>query len=449
MKKFYDAIAGGGEDAGIKYLPHLPDGDQTLKGWSMLLREALANSNSNSDTTDPGSIVRIAPGSGTPESFFTPPASWNVNTQCWGCHSVSRDGRTMVADFYINNSSKSTSQATLATIDLTTNTASLAPKDSMGGVFGAFNDKGDKIIYGWENRNASNAGASTSGVDIVDTTGQTLVANAFPGGCAEPAWSPDGKHLSASCQLSCGTWSWDCPGAQLWTADISGNTVSNVKPAVSSGVSGRPFFSSFSPDSQWLAFAEQNGGFGIGGHVPSDLWLTSLDGTQLARLTQAMGGSSQTTTENISGSPRFAPLRAGGYSWIVFTSKRDYGNQLNGTYQSKLWIAAIDDPPAAAGATMTDPSHPAFFVRGQALDKSNMRAEFALPPCKDGGESCGFGADCCSGQCCDGVCAANAPDSVGCGSQCSALGNKCAAAADCCDSNAQCLDGYCQAPTIQ
>lgn len=42
LKKYYDAIAGGGEDAGIKYLPHLPDGDQTLKGWSMLLREALA-----------------------------------------------------------------------------------------------------------------------------------------------------------------------------------------------------------------------------------------------------------------------------------------------------------------------------------------------------------------------------------------------------------------------
>lgn len=41
LKEFYHAIAGGGEEAAMRYLPHLPDGDLSLNGGSML-REALA-----------------------------------------------------------------------------------------------------------------------------------------------------------------------------------------------------------------------------------------------------------------------------------------------------------------------------------------------------------------------------------------------------------------------
>ena len=45
--------------------------------------------------------------------------------------------------------------------------------------------------------------------------------------------------------------------------------------------------------------------------------------------------------------PVYAPLRAGGYSWIVYITRRDYGNRLNGANRQQLWITAIDDPPTA------------------------------------------------------------------------------------------------------
>jgi DNA replication and repair protein RecF len=44
LQRFYDAIAGGGEEAGLKYLPHLPDGDWSIAGISFLLREAMTRS---------------------------------------------------------------------------------------------------------------------------------------------------------------------------------------------------------------------------------------------------------------------------------------------------------------------------------------------------------------------------------------------------------------------
>ncbi len=44
LKGFYDAIAGGGEEAGLKYLPHLPAGDWSIVGVSRLLREAMTRS---------------------------------------------------------------------------------------------------------------------------------------------------------------------------------------------------------------------------------------------------------------------------------------------------------------------------------------------------------------------------------------------------------------------
>jgi len=42
LKEFYDAIAGGREEAALTYLPHLPEGELSHREGSLLLREALA-----------------------------------------------------------------------------------------------------------------------------------------------------------------------------------------------------------------------------------------------------------------------------------------------------------------------------------------------------------------------------------------------------------------------
>lgn len=95
--------------------------------------------------------------------------------------------------------------------------------------------------------------------------------------------------------------------------------------------------------------------------------------------------------------PSVAPVASGGYFWVMFTSRRTYGNKLTGpeTDTKRLWIAAIDiDAPPGV-----DPSHPAFYLAGQELESGNTRGFWVLDPCRKDGETCESGVQCCGGRC--------------------------------------------------
>jgi len=159
--------------------------------------------------------------------------------------------------------------------------------------------------------------------------------------------------------------------------------------------------------------------------------------------------------------PTVLPVVAGGYAWVVFTSRRLYGNQLTATpwlswppdYDThdlsvatvkKLWVAAID-LGAPAG---TDPSHPAFYLPAQEILAGNSRGFWVLDPCKADGSSCESGD-----QCCNGYCEPNGPmQSLTCSntqptSMCSGVQEKCTTSTDCCDSTNRCVAGFCALPT--
>jgi hypothetical protein len=153
--------------------------------------------------------------------------------------------------------------------------------------------------------------------------------------------------------------------------------------------------------------------------------------------------------------PTVLPVAEGGYAWVVFTSRRMYGNMLQAVpYQSwppdydttnlatattkKLWVAAIDlNAPSG-----TDPSHPAFYLPAQEILAGNSRGFWVLDPCKPDGQSCQSGDQCCNGYCepnGDGgalICS-NAPPT------CAGVSDKCTTAADCCDSTNTCVNGFC------
>jgi hypothetical protein len=153
--------------------------------------------------------------------------------------------------------------------------------------------------------------------------------------------------------------------------------------------------------------------------------------------------------------PTILPVVAGGYAWVVFTSRRLYGNQLTAVpWQSwplsyntrdlgqatvkKLWVAAIDlNAPAGS-----DPSHPAFYLPAQEILAGNSRGFWVLDPCKPDGSTCSTGDQCCGGYCEPGdgglVCQSSPP--VG---SCSGPQEKCTTAADCCDPTNQCINGFC------
>jgi hypothetical protein len=169
--------------------------------------------------------------------------------------------------------------------------------------------------------------------------------------------------------------------------------------------------------------------------------------------------------------PTVSPIASGGYFWVVFTSRRMYGNVApgldspdnfcapppatggnacgpwdigDGTYpvNKKLWVAAIDLNPTPG----KDPSHPAFYLPAQELNAPNMRGFWVPSPCLANGASCTTGDECCGGYCEQGdggtlMCTNNKPT-------CAAEYDKCTKTSDCCGASAgfTCINSVCSKP---
>jgi hypothetical protein len=154
--------------------------------------------------------------------------------------------------------------------------------------------------------------------------------------------------------------------------------------------------------------------------------------------------------------PTSNPVPGGGYAWIVFTSRRLYGNiatippywsdpryvNLTSTpTPKKLWVAALD----LTGTPGTDVSHPAFYLPGQELLAGNSRGYWVVDPCEPNGTTCATGDQCCGGYCedVDGgfVCSAAPP-------ACSNLNDKCTTASSCCGvgQGTLCINNRCAEP---
>jgi hypothetical protein len=149
--------------------------------------------------------------------------------------------------------------------------------------------------------------------------------------------------------------------------------------------------------------------------------------------------------------PAVAPTDVGGYSWVVFTSRRMYGNiadddpweaEPNESCNSgelptkKLWVAAVDKTWTPGN----DPSHPAFYLPGQELEAGNSNGYWVNAQCGAVGASCETDDDCCGGtgddqtHQCGVVSTATVPPTRKCQaySSCSAAGEDCTTGADCC-----------------
>ncbi len=152
--------------------------------------------------------------------------------------------------------------------------------------------------------------------------------------------------------------------------------------------------------------------------------------------------------------PNSLVVAAGGYYWVVFTSRRSYGNTIDNSNPiatpdnvkpKKLWVTAVD-----ISGTPADWSHPAFYLPGQELGGGNIRAFWTLPPCQQNGSSCQAGSDCCNGFC------REVPDDGGLAFSCVAppkgcsnVTEKCTTTADCCGAanGVSCIAGFCATPT--
>ncbi|AKF07851.1 PD40 domain-containing protein [Sandaracinus amylolyticus] len=389
-----------------------------------------------------GRIVRIDDGAGSATSFMpTPPASPWTGENCVGCHSVSNSGRFMAGRLGGGNNIG-------GLFDLTTDlSANPAPTvypltaSSLTWWFSSWSPDDTRLVVAYNDHDAA-----TRQLRFYDPFAGTQVpiSGTAPSG-THPAWSPDGTRIA----YVEGANSW---GGEFTTGNIAilpvpaADTVgSPVTIHVASTIPGSTAdsYPTWSPDSQRIAFA--NGGGSRSERDLSSLYVMSGDGTGVTHLARASSAA------RLDYQPRFSPFTSGDppeYYWMSFLSRRDYGNAPRGnvtrplTRRQQIWVAAI----RVGAAPGEDPSAVPYWLPGQNPLSANISAYWAPRPCREDGEGCSVGSECCGGDCrppAGGgapVCSPPPPEN------CRESGETCSTTADCCpDMGLTCINRVCVA----
>jgi len=417
-------------------------------------------------STRVGSINRVYPGSGAK------PEPLNQG-RCMGCHSVSADGSTLVATIEDPSApsvapySNWTKERAWASFSLPAGT--LSNQTTKSGANSALTPDGKYVVFGGRADLVNNmfvpgskyiSLATTATGNVIADSGLDDLVLTGSDGVMMPSFSPDGKKLAlveAGGDLSDNVL--PTPSVRILYLDFdqastkfdAANAHEIVKASALPANNNQLGYPSFSPDGSYIAY--HSGQYSTGCHdgcVDSspdagDLWISPTAGGDPIRLAN-IDDPPNVADHFTQREPTFCPVSRGGYSWVVFTSMRDWGNVHTGAVinsKRRLWVAAVDQKLGTV-----DPSHPAFYVEGQD-DTPNMRGFWALaqciatptPPAK--GDMCTAGFQCCSGFCVDGQCVDKSKLA------CAGVGEACASAGDCCNKAAtDCVDNVCRVNDI-
>lgn len=379
-------------------------------------------------------IKRIDDGTGVSVSFMpTPPASSGGGQNCIGCHSVSNSGRYMAGRLGPGNNIGGVFDLTA---DLTgnpppsefpINDATLKWWDS------SWNPEDTRLVVSFQ-------ADSTRELKIYDPFlgVEVPITGTLPGGL-QPSWSPDGTKIAYVSEAN--SWGGQMTAGNISTVEVTGpdSFGAAAQVHVAANLAGQPeggvadSYPTWTPDSRRILFAHGTGSRSDwpDGKV-SALYIMNADGTDVIRLDKACGAG----VDNFQ--PNFSPFDEGGYYWVVFLSRRDYGNSqagTRGTQRQQLWVSAISKTGSG------DPSEVGYWLPGQDPAHKNIAAFYAPRACRQDGEGCAVNSECCGGDCRpDGtgalVCAPPPPE------RCRALNETCSTSADCCDGR-DCVNNVC------
>ncbi len=401
------------------------------------------------------------------------------HTQCRVCHSVSADGSKMVVQHGDDYSASSSYALTTAGYP-----ESPYPGSTIGrlGWPGIFPDGSIAL---------SNAGPLSGNANTVDTalydvaTGAAVAANGLAGFVTKagmPAFSPDGTKVAFQLFEGPGdatTGPGDGSQLVMMSFDKATATFSDPKLLWKAPADQQPGWPTFMPTMDRVIFEVE---IGISGEYfatrngkRGGIWSVDIATGQAGPLEQLngklggvqtipTGGNNHGDDTTLGYEPTANPIVSGGYSWVVFTSRRLYGNvatidphwsdprehdlTLTPTCK-KLWVAAIDLPKGGENPTpAADPSHPAFYLPAQELLAGNTRGFWVPDPCKEDGEECVSGDECCGGYCSWDEALQKFVCNPGQGG-CSQEFDKCVVKEDCCDwqiTGMNCINGRCARP---
>lgn len=436
----------------------------TLKGlvYYNTYRSKLAGNN--------GAVMRIKPGQ----------SATVLQNGCTVCHGVSAQGNVMVAGVQWDQKNAVVSRA----FDLPSNGGIALRNEQDEGrtyAFGGLTPDGSMVLTS----GVPPSGAKMRGMSgelatrLVDTaSGATIAAPSFGVRIAmTPNFSPEGSRVAFNNHDA------STAGHVLSVTSFDGKS---EPPAF-----GEPVdvvtdpahvvaWPSFVPDGSAVLFhagdsfdTAKSGG----GALYADVRLVDVESKNVNSLAALNGydqdgrlylpgGAKQ--DEHLNYEPSVLPVPVGGYYWVLFTSRRTYGNTIapggslargddiwgvpvppdteTPSPRKKIWIAAIDLDHEGS----PDPSHPAFYLPGQELESGNMRAFAALEPCKKKGKACESAAECCDGFCRETGRDATGVPELSCSpppdNSCSNVDEPCRAPSDCCSSKSLCINRRCATP---
>jgi len=418
-----------------------------------------------------GGVMRIRPGK----------SAEVLQKGCTVCHSVSANGNVLVAG--VNwDSNPIDSEAFDLGADGSTKVRRIV-NDGRAFALGALTPDGTRLL--------SNGIAPTAPVprgltgpyasQLFDTKSGKVIEAPTLGDQVKyaltPTFSPDGSLIAFNNRDA-------STGQRLsvmdYDASASPPTFSNLRTVLQNADQKVLAWPSFLPDSKGIVFHEGDSfdtALYQGGALYADLRLVDLDKKKSQSLAQLNGYDSNGKTYlpygeaeegHLDYEPSVLPVPVGGYYWVLFTSRRAYGNTIapggsvargedkwgipqgnedeSPSPRKKIWLAPIDVDYEGK----IDPSHPAIYLPGQELESGNMRAFAALEPCRKSGTGCESAAECCTG-----FCRQTGRDESGPVLQCvpppenacSEEDEACAVAADCCDKHDLCINKRCASPT--
>lgn len=308
-----------------------------------------------------GRVLRINPGADAPEDFLLAAG----HDGCSTCHSASADGTRLILGGDID----------VTTWDLVNNapvfTNTSIGKPIRAWAMAAISPDGTVVIENAETGLPGPPGAAPGMFDAV--TGAKLMGTGIDDlQLNMPAFSSDGRKIAYV----------DHATLALMTLDYDAvtRTASNPIKLVDAGAdpaNNAIVFPSMTPDGKWVIYHR--------GAYPAlldtrnglaDMWLASVEQPGVEHRLRAGNGDDYPFVagdrdRHYNYEPTFAPRSSGGYNWAVFTSRRTFGNKLEGgpTVVKQLWVVAIDEAPQPG----VDPSHPGFWLTGQDVNTLNMR----------------------------------------------------------------------------